>query len=244
MASWTVCIGVPAVVVSVLTLGMLRRRLIRPVARAWSLPLIWVSGVTLEVRGREHLQARVGRVVTFNHTSYADTFFIAAIAPDCFVPLVKREFRWVPVLGQVFWALGAAWVRRGTSKEALRTVTDVAHWLSDEGYTAFVAPEGTRSKNGELQRFKRGALLMAQKSGVPLVPVVFHGAHGIMRPGDWQVGRGRVVVDIHPPRTIAPGEDVKQATQRLQDDYAQWLAAGPDAQAVDALHAATAGGTA
>lgn len=223
MAAWTVAVALPAIVLCALTLGLARRAVIRPIARAWALPLIALSGVRLDVRGAEHLRGRAGRVITFNHNSYADAFFIAAIAPPHFVPLVKREFQWVPVLGLGFWAIGCRFVRRGSSKAALRAVTEVAEWLQSQRYSAFVAPEGTRSKTGELGPFKRGAILMAQRSGVPLVPVVIHDARRIMRPGDWRVGRGVIRIDIHPPRYLAPDSDTKAETRRLRDDYLRWI---------------------
>jgi 1-acyl-sn-glycerol-3-phosphate acyltransferase len=224
---WSVVVGLPALVVSVVTLGRLRRHLIRPVARAWARPILAVARARVEVRGAEHLAGRAARVVVVNHTSFVDTFVMAALAPDHMVPFVKREFSWTPLLGQVFWALGAVYVDRSHGRRALEVLEGVAGQLRDGRLTAMIAPEGTRSRSGEVQPFKRGAFLLAQRAGAPVVPVVIHGAWRLMTPGSLRIARGRLVVEIHPPREVPPSADAKAYARDLYLQYQTWLRAGP-----------------
>jgi 1-acyl-sn-glycerol-3-phosphate acyltransferase len=226
---WSGIVGLPPLVLNLCTLGLLRRRIIAPVARAWARPIFAVAGVELVVRGAEHLRGWHPRVVVCNHTSFADAFVIAAIAPPGMVPLVKREIAWWPIIGQAFWGVGVAFVDRRRSREAWRTMERVGHWLQRGAYSAVLAPEGTRSRDGRVLPFKRGAFVLARAAGVPIVPVVLHGAREVMPRGSLRVRPGRIVVEIHPPRRLPADADPRRAAEALREDYVAWVEAGPSA---------------
>jgi len=68
-----------------------------------------------------------------------------------------------------------------------------------KGHSFLVFPEGTRSRTGRLQPFKRGVFVMAIEAGVPIVPISVSGANRIMRPGDFRIHPGRVRITLHDP---------------------------------------------
>lgn len=222
---WTLTLAALVSALSLLSLGRLRRRIASAFAPVWVYPLFWAAGIRLEVRGAERLAARRPRVMVMNHASYLDELVACALGPPGFCPMVKSELRWFPVLGQVFWLLGGQFVDRA-DRGAARGQTDrLRDAVRDEALTAVIAPEGTRSKDGSLGPFKLGALRVAQETGAELLPLVVHGAHALMPPGDWRIRPGVLVAELMPARVVAPNADLRAEADALRADYIAWLAA-------------------
>ena len=122
-----------------------------------------------------------------------------------FVPL---NFRWVskaevfkmPYIGPMLWLHGDIAIQRGRAAEAMaKVVRDGKMWL-DRGVSVAIFPEGTRSKTGEIQRFKGGAFVLAKEAGVEILPVVLDGTRDIFRPKSfWFNWKLRLTVKVLPP---------------------------------------------
>lgn len=149
-------------------------------------------GVRVQVRGRERIPPSVCLFVA-NHTSSADAPAVVGAIPRRIAVLLKESlFRW-PIVGQAFWSAHFIPVNRKEHESAVASVEKAAEAMR-AGQSFLIYPEGTRSPDGRLQRFKKGAVVMAIKAGVPIVPMVCSGAHKIMQkrslvihPGDIQV---------------------------------------------------------
>jgi putative phosphoserine phosphatase/1-acylglycerol-3-phosphate O-acyltransferase len=121
-------------------------------------------------------------------------------------------------------------VDRANRKKAVSSVKRLGADLRRHKLTTLIAPEGTRSRSGELQPFKMGAFHLALDTGAPIVPMVLHGVHMLMPPDDWRLRPGTVQVDVHPPIDTSGWvrDDLRAHANELNDRFAQWLDAGPN----------------
>ncbi len=159
--------------------------------------VLWVSGIKLEVRGREKIPS--GRAVVFmpNHQSNCDPPAVFVTLPPVRV-LAKKEFFRIPVLGQAMKLYGFIPVDRNHRDRAIRAVQAAAAALR-AGHSFLAYPEGTRSLDGRLQPFKKGVFVMAMDAGAPIIPVSISGARRIMPKGSLAVRPGTLHITFHDP---------------------------------------------
>ena len=157
---------------------------------------LWLGGVRMEVSGRERIPA--GAVVFMpNHQSNADPPAVFVQLPPVLV-LAKKEFFRVPILGWAMRRRGFIPVDRSNRERAIEAIRRAVDSLRT-GNSFLVYPEGTRSPDGRLQRFKKGVFMMAIEAGAPIVPVSISGATKIMPKGDLAVHPGRIRITFHDP---------------------------------------------
>lgn len=228
---WTFLVLGAACLVSGLTLGLFRHRLINVFAPLYGRPLLWLAGIRVQTRGMAHLGTPSGRIVAFNHNSFLEVLLISALNVPRFTWLGKRSFFFLPVLGQGMWLLGGHFIDRGHKRKAHASIQRLGAALRHHRLSAFVAPEGTRSRTGQLQPFKLGLFHMALDTGAPVVPMVIYGVHDLLQPDDWKVSPGTIRVEVHPPIDTSgwTREGLHAEADALHADYARWLAEGPGA---------------
>lgn len=222
---WSAVVLIPGILAGVLTLGLLSHRLIDLWAPLWGRGLLRIAGIRLRVIGLEHIAGRRNRLVVMNHTSTLDMIAIAALGPPGLMALGKKEFMYVPIIGQAWWALGQAFIDRNNRARARASLERLAERMRRHPRSVVIFPEGTRSRNGELQRFKMGAFHFAQQTGVEVVPAVLYGAFALNRPDSWHFERGELVMVLHPPESPEcwKGRPLKEVCHELHDRYAEWL---------------------
>ncbi len=200
VASWLFTIGF-ALFASALAIGTLGRwssRLTPWLMRTWGQSMLWIAGVRLELDGGSVLSASGGKVVVFNHASMLDAFVIAAICPPGSVAAVKREALFYPGLGLAIGCLRFLIIDRANCGRAIAALDREARRIGSERLTVLIAPEGTRSRDGALLPFKRGAFHLAVRAGAPIVPVILRGAFELHPYGRWWSTPGVVRVDVLP----------------------------------------------
>jgi len=144
----------------------------------WSKIALRVCGIEVRVRGREHLQDGGAYIFVTNHASMLDIPAIMSVLPRVRI-MFKKELSYVPVWG---WAL--RWghhimVDRGKGTQAIKSLERAAESIKTGGSVILFA-EGTRTRDGKLLPFKRGAFTLAAKSGVPIVPISINGSFKIL----------------------------------------------------------------
>lgn len=154
-----------------------------------------LAGVRLTVTGKERIPAKTAVVFMPNHQSNCDPPAVAAILPPVLI-MAKKEFFRVPILGAGMRMRGFIPVDRTHRERAFAAVEQAVASLK-KGYSFLVFPEGTRSRTGRLQPFKKGVFVMAIEAGAPIVPISVSGAGRIMRPGDFRIHPGPVRITIH-----------------------------------------------
>lgn len=158
---------------------------------------LWLSGVHLEVHGLEKIPHGRATIFMPNHQSNCDPPAIITILPPVLV-MAKQEFFRVPILGRAVAYRGFIPVDRRNREQAMAAVERAI--IALKGGNSFLAfPEGTRSPDGRLQRFKSGIFVMAIKAGAAIVPISISGAYKIMPKGRFAIRPGRVRITLHDP---------------------------------------------
>lgn len=154
-------------------------------------------GVRVRVKGTERIPKGVCLFVA-NHTSSADAPAIVGAIPRRVAILLKDSlFKW-PIVGQAFRSAHFIPVNRSARDSAIASVEKATEAMK-AGQSFLIYPEGTRSPDGRLQEFKKGAVVMAIKAGVPIVPMVCSGAHRIMEKRSLVIRPGEIVVEFLEP---------------------------------------------
>jgi len=159
--------------------------------------VLWLSGVRLEVHGWEKIPHGRAAIFMPNHQSNSDPPAMISILPPVLV-MVKQEFFRVPILGAAMTARGFIPVDRRNRERAIAAVERAVESLK-AGNSFLAYPEGTRSPDGRLQKFKKGLFVMAIKAGALIVPISISGACKIMPKGRFVIRPGRVRITIHDP---------------------------------------------
>lgn len=154
-------------------------------------------GVRVRVKGIERIPQGVC-LFAANHTSSADAPAIVGAIPRRVAVLLKESlFQW-PIVGQAFRSAHFIPVNRGARDSAIASVEKATEAMK-AGQSFLIYPEGTRSPDGRLQEFKKGAVMMAIKAGVPIVPMICSGAHRIMEKRSLVIHPGEIVVEFLEP---------------------------------------------
>ena len=182
-------------------------------ARGWARALLRVSGITVTVLHPERLCTGASHVVVANHESYCDIVVLLACLPFQVRFLAKRGVFRVPVLGWSIAAAGFIPVDRGDRARGAATL-DAALKRLRGGRSVVVFPEETRARSEELLPFKKGAALLALRSGLPLLPLGIAGTRRILPRESLVMSPGRAVVCVGEP--LQPETNRKDLTEKLR----------------------------
>jgi putative phosphoserine phosphatase/1-acylglycerol-3-phosphate O-acyltransferase len=187
------------------------------------------AGVRVRVTsGAEHLIAPRPAVFVFNHKNNWDSFVVASIVRTSFTALAKKELERDPLFGTFGRWMELAFVDRSGTLSPAEQLEDVEA-LARGGLSVIVAPEGTRSTDGSLGPFKRGAFHIARATGLPVIPVVVRNAEVLGAPDSKVMGSGHVEVAVLPPIDTSSWsvETIGDHAARVRDAFQQTLAAWP-----------------
>jgi 1-acyl-sn-glycerol-3-phosphate acyltransferase len=199
-------------------------------ARGW----LACAGIRVRVelgeRERAALAAGSPWVFLANHQSVLDIPVLLASLPVPARFLAKRSLFRIPVFGQAIAVAGFVPVDRGDRARAGEAFASAIRQLQ-RGSSVLVFPEETRSTTGRVLPFKRGALLMALRAGVPMVPVGIAGTREVQPKGSLRVRPGTVTVRFGPARQPASGSPAqrRELLESLRHDVIR-LAGGPVAE--------------
>ncbi len=179
------------------------------------------AGVT--VTGREKIDPSRPCIYVANHQSMVDVLAIfAARLPALWVSKIENFY--APFLGWNMYLNGYVAVRRGYLPSIMKMVRTCLTRLG-EGRSLIVFPEGTRSEDGKLRSFYRGAFMLAARANVPIVPVVMRGTEGVLRKGSFTVRPQQVrlkILDPIEPATV--GFDSRALRDLVRDVMAKEIA--------------------
>ncbi len=223
----------PTLIVACLLVSKRKRSTVAPMmARGWGRTVTRLAGSRTRYTeaARRALEERVPRVLAFNHGSTLDVPVGAGLLPDGGVLALKAEMRRVPIWGQACAALGSIFLDRSDRDNAYAMLQAEAARIQSECLQVYIAPEGTRSKDGTLGRFKLGAFHLAFVADAPILPVVLHGASIIWPRGQVAPNKGgTVVIDVLPEVRVTNGspEGLRLAADALRAGYLAALERGP-----------------
>ena len=148
-------------------------------ARCWCSVLYKAMGLTLSIEGAEKITPGASYIITPNHQGNADILALIVTLPLRFRWVIKKELLRIPVFGWALGRTGAIALDRSDPTKAVKALKGASSKLK-EGWSVLIYPEGTRSPDPELQRFKKGAFMLAMQTGIPILPVTCNGAFHIL----------------------------------------------------------------
>lgn len=158
-------------------------------------------GITYRVEGEEHIQLDRGAVYCVNHSSNIEPpilyMSLSALHPKLKI-LYKAEIHKLPVLSRAFDIVGFVPIERQNRERSMLAIDAAAASLAD-GNSFIIFPEGTRSRTGTLQRFKKGGFIMAIRGRAPIVPVAIQGTRAAMQKGSPIIRPVTVSISFGPP---------------------------------------------
>ncbi len=205
-----------------------RLYLLHRLSSCWALLYIYGNPFwKVRLLGRENITKGQRYVVVVNHQSSLDIPLLYRL-PLPFKWVSKAEVFKVPIVGWNLWINRHIGISRGNAISARHMVEKCVHSLGD-GNSVMIFPEGTRSRNGKINRFKEGAFLVAREAMVPILPVVVHGtSEALPRDGFVAKPRQTFTITILPPVSTeivekkSAAELATMVKQQMVDVHRQW----------------------
>lgn len=189
--------------------------------RMWSKPMLhWVVGakwsVDVHPETEQLAASHQGLVLVGNHTSLLDINAAFAAIPTPIVFLSKASIRKVPLLGRINEKAGTVFVERGNRASSEKAIAHLTKTLA-KGRSVLVFPEGTRSKDGHLMPFKKGAFHLAAAAGAPIVPMHIEGTHAILPANGWTLRPVTSNIRVCIGAPLPSGDSVEETTKRAEE---------------------------
>ncbi len=189
---------------------------VHKVQQFWSRSFFWLMFLPVSVDGQEHIVPGQSYVFVANHQSMFDVWLVYGWLPVIFKWLMKAELRKVPFVGTGCKAAGHIFIDRRNTKAAMESLKEVEKQLVN-GVCTVIFPEGTRSLNGEVGRFKRGAFQIALDLGLPVIPLSLDGCYEVLPKGKPFVYRAPVHMHIGEPIDLKQFSDPNEAIEAVRN---------------------------
>ena len=151
----------------------------------------------IKVIGNENIDPNQSYIFVANHQSMFDIFLIYGYLNAKFKWIMKQEIRKTPLLGKACESMGHIFVDRSNPMRAQKSLKEAEQRLLQGHNSIFLFPEGTRSANGKIGRFKRGAFTIARDLHFPIIPVSISGANNVLPKGGWYITPSTITMTIH-----------------------------------------------
>ncbi len=175
------------------------------------------SVLTYDVINPENAVYQEGRshILMSNHCSHYDIPLIMHALPGDIRFMAKRELLRVPIWGRASWVGECIFVDRKNHEQALKDMA-VAKRKMEDGLILWVAPEGTRSRTGKLNPFKKGGFMMALQTSAIIIPIGIRGTEKVLPADTWRTRLGEHV-EVHIGKPIDTAEYTIEDRDELMD---------------------------
>jgi 1-acyl-sn-glycerol-3-phosphate acyltransferase len=176
-------------------------------ARIWCRMIARTAGVRVRVYGAHHIQLGTSYVFLSTHQSYMDIPAMLGYLPAQLRIAAKKSLFRIPFMGWHLTRAGHIPIDRSSTQNAVASMQQAASYLRG-GICAFVFPEGTRSRDGYLHKFKKGGFKLAIQARVPIIPVTIVGSRQVLPPDEIIFRPGPIDMYVDAP---LPTADLSEA---------------------------------
>ena len=169
--------------------------LVHYIGKFWSLLNVYIFGTRLAVRGKEKIEKGRTYIVMSNHQSLVDPWVLIGKLPLQLRWTIKTEVKKIPIFGYALERMGHIYVGSRKRKDTALALEGAVQKIR-EGSSLVIFPEGTRSNDGHLQKFRRGGAIIAIRSGVPILPVTINGSRFMLPKGTLALMPGKIEVIV------------------------------------------------
>lgn len=169
------------------------------ISKLFSGGILLITGIKLKVEGLENIDPKATYVFVSNHASQFDITALQYGVPNRLAMIYKKELSKIPLFG---WQLAAGpyvSIDRKNAESALNSIQKAKLVMKEKNVSILVFAEGTRSPDGQVQEFKRGAFRLASSVGYPIVPITIIGSSRIMPKGKLKFNKGEIIMRIDKP---------------------------------------------
>ena len=175
----------------------------------------WLVGAKITNPDSDKLNSSRPAIFVTNHASALDVFIGMALCPYGGCGVGKKEILKIPFFGLAYWLAGHLLIDRGNNVKAVASMKKLSDFVKAKDLSIWIWPEGTRSLDGKLIPFKKGFVHLALATGLPVVPVMVHGAHKVWPAKTMQFYPGEVKVEVLDPI------DTKDWNKRNIDEHVE-----------------------
>jgi 1-acyl-sn-glycerol-3-phosphate acyltransferase len=178
------------------------------------------AGVRVHIEGRENIHPGVQYIFLSNHISNLDAPILLPSIPGMTSVFIKKELMNIPLLGTAMRMGKYVPVSRANSREDAERSVEAAADAINSGLHIMVFPEGTRSPDGQLLPFKKGAFFLAEQTGAPIIPVVISGTERMMPRETLRITPGEAFLKFLPPirpQDAGSREDLMERVRAAMD---------------------------
>lgn len=197
-------------------------KLFQAAACLWANFLMSFSGIKVLARGLENIPRNQPLILVSNHQGAADIPILLAYIPIRFRFAIKKELFRIPFFGWYLRKAGYFSIDREVILSAYKTLETIIEILK-AGESVLIFPEGTRSRDGSLGKFKRGSLMAALKAEVPIIPIAISGTYNIMPRGTYLINPKEVKLSVGKPIYIKSEGEYEQKVEEARNAIAGML---------------------
>lgn len=164
--------------------------------------MCWVFFIRVKTNGFDHLDKNQSYVFVSNHQSMFDIFVVYGWIPFIFKWVMKYELKKIPMVGPACVSAGHIFIDRSNPIAAKNSLLKAGEQLT-KGNSVVIFPEGTRTRTGKVNKFKRGAFLLAMELSLPIVPITIKGGFERLKIRSLMVNPGTITMTVHQPIDVA-----------------------------------------
>lgn len=182
----------------------------------WSNTLLKLAGIEVVVKGKENLPEESNVLFVSNHQGNFDIPILLSALNQRVAFIAKKEIKKMPFIGEWMDIVNCIFIDREDVRQSVRAINKGAKQIKN-GQAMVVFPEGTRSKDGQLNDFKAGSLKLAVKADAKIIPVTINGSIKAMKKGDLLIKPAKVILTIGEPIILEPDErDTTVITKKVK----------------------------
>ena len=163
----------------------------------WSRFTLWVFLIPVKTEGKELIDAKQSYVFLANHQGYFDIFLTYGYLGHNFKWMMKEYLYKIPFVGIACRASGQIFV--DDTRAGITKAVEQSRKTLQRGMSMVIFPEGTRSYDGSMGEFKRGAFMLSNEIGLPVVPMTINGSFKVFNRKARSVSHGTLSLQIHEP---------------------------------------------
>jgi len=196
-AFWTVVFSLIILLFS--PFDFTRGRILNSIIRIWARIIFTSVGIKVKINGLSNLDLNKNYIFAPNHSSSLDIPLMLGFTPIWLVPIAKKELRWIPFLGWAMKLAGHIFIDRSNHEKAMDSINKIKNSIKKRPRSILLFPEGSRTNNGQLRRFKTGGLTLGIKTKLDIIPVLISGTYRSLKKGSVKFSRNLLTIDFGTP---------------------------------------------
>lgn len=167
-------------------------------SKLWAKGMLVISGVKVSIKGKYLINPQNKYIICANHQSHFDIIALVTSLGIQFRWIIKKELRKIPLFGTALYYSKNVFIDRSNKNNALKKIEKEVKTLPN-GVSLMIFPEGTRSLNGDILPFKKGAFRIAAFYSITILPITINGSRKIQKKGSLEFFPGKIEIIVNNP---------------------------------------------